>query len=132
MDKRLKEKKNSVIDEIQDLIDGTDYLRDVSFDMDESEISSVDDVIESIEDKINEIEVIYYANAMKILSENDQSLQTSLGYADDLGYRCKDINSELLATILLQESAREELYDIRDDIEEVIEEWLEDDDEDDE
>ena len=126
MDKRLKEKKNSIIDEIQDLIDGTDYLRDVSFDMDESEISSVDDVIESIENAINEIEVIYYSNALKILSENDPSLQTSLGYAEDMGYSCGDLNSELLATILCQESAREELYNIRDDIEEVIEEWLED------
>ena len=48
-----------------------------------------------------------------------------MGYADDLGYRCKDINSELLATILCQESAREELYNIRDDIEEVVEEWFE-------
>ena len=130
MDKRLKEKKNSVIDEIQDLIDDTKWLSDISFDMDEDEISSVDDVIEYIEDRINEIEVIYYANAIKILSENDPSLQTSCGYADDLGYSCGDLNSELLATILCQESAREELYDIRDDIEEVIEEWLEDSEED--
>ena len=126
MDKRLKEKKNSIIDEIQDLIDDTDYLRDVSFDMDENEISSADNVIEYIEDRINEIEVIYYSNAIKILSENDPSLQTSLGYAEDMGYSCGDLNSELLATILCQESAREELYNIRDDIEEVIEEWLED------
>ena len=132
MNKRLKEKKNSIIDEIQDLIDGTDYLRDVSFNMDEDEISSTDNVIEYIEEGINEIEVIYYANAMKILMENDPSLQESMGYADDMGYSCGDINSELLATILCQEKAREELYDIRDDIEEVVEEWLEDDDEDDE
>ena len=132
MDKRLKEKKNSIIDEIQDLIDDTDYLSDVSFDMDESEISSADNVIEYIEDRINEIEVIYYSNALKILSENDPSLQTSLGYAEDMGYSCGDLNSELLATILCQESAREELYNIRDDIEEVVEEWLEDSEEDDE
>ena len=126
---RMIEKKEGIVDEIQDLIDGTDYLSDISFDMDESEISSVDYVIEYIEDRINEIEVIYYDRAIKILSENDPSLRTSMGYADDLGYRCKDINSELLATILCQESAREELYNIRYDIEEVIEEWLEDDDE---
>ena len=129
MDKRLKEKKNSIIDEIQDLIDDTDYLSDVSFDMDENEISSADNVIEYIEDRINEIEVIYYSNALKILSENDPSLQTSLGYAEDMGYSCGNLNSELLATILCQESAREELYNIRDDIEEVVEEWLEDNDE---
>lgn len=128
---RITEKEESVIDKIQDLIDDTEWLSDISFDMEENEISSADDVIEYIEDRINEIEVIYYSNALKILSENDPSLQTSLGYAEDMGYSCGDLNSELLATILCQESAREELYDIRDDIEDVVEEWL-DSDEDDE
>lgn len=124
--KRMTEKEESVIDKIQDLIDDTEWLSDVSFDMNESDISSVDDVINYIEDRINEDEVIYYDNAMKILMKNDPSLQISMGYADDLGYSCKDINSELLATILCQESAREELYKIRDDIEYVVDEWLED------
>ena len=129
-EKRMTEKEKSVIDKIQDLIDDTDDLSQISFDMDESDINSADDVFEYIEDKINEIEVIYYNNAMKILSETDPSLQISMGYADDLGYRCKNINSELLATILCQELAREELYKIRDDIEEVVDEWLESDEED--
>ena len=125
MSKKLTEKEEGIIDKIQDLIDDTKWLSDVSFDMDEDEITSVDNVIEYIEERINEIEVIYYANAIKILSENDPSLQTSLGYAEDMGYSCGDLNSELLATILCQELAREELYDIRDDIEEVVDEWFE-------
>ena len=129
-DKRMTEKEESVIDKIQDIIDDTEWLSDVSFDMDESDIRSADDVINYLEDGINEIEVIYSANAMKILSENDQSLQISMGYANDLGFSCKDINSELLATILCQESAREELSDVRDDIEEVVDEWLESDEDD--
>lgn len=127
---RMTEKEESVIDKIQDLIDNTEWLSDISFDMDESDISSADDVVNYLEDRINEIEVIYYDNALKILSKNDPSLQISMGYADDLGYSCGDINSELLATILCQESAREELYDIRDDIEEVVDEWLESDEDD--
>lgn len=131
-DKRMTEKEESIIDKIQDIIDDTEWLSDVSFDMDESDIRSADDVINYLEDGINEIEVIYSANAMKILSENDQSLQISMGYANDLGFSCKDINSELLATILCQESARDELSDVRDDIEEVVDEWLESDEEDDE
>lgn len=126
---RMIEKEESVVDKIQDLIDDTEWLNDVSFDMDEDEISSVDDVVNYLEDRINEIEVIYYANAMKILMEHDTSLRESMGYADEMGYSCGDINSELLATILCQEKAREELYDIRDDIEEVVDEWLEDDEE---
>ena len=128
---RMIEKEESVIDKIQDLIDDTDDLSQISFDMDENDINSADDVFEYIEDRINEIEIIYYANAMKILSENDPSLQVSMEYADDYGYRCKDINSELLATILCQEWARQDLDNIRDDIEEVVDEWL-DSDEDDE
>jgi len=128
---RMTEKEESVIDKIQDLIDDTEWLSDVSFDMDEDEVTSIDNVIEYLEDRINEIEVIYYDRAMKILSEHDASLRDSLGYADEMGFSCGDLNSETLATILCQEKAREELYDIRDDIEEVIDEWF-DSDEDDE
>lgn len=124
---RIIEKKDSVIDKIQDLINDTDDLSQISFDMDESEISSADDVIAYIEDKIYEIEVIYYDNAMKILSKYDPSLQESMGYADEMGLSCKDINSELLATLLCQEWAKQDLYNITDDIEEVIDEWLESD-----
>ena len=127
---RMTEKEESVIDKIQDLIDDTKWLSDVSFDMDEDEVNSADNVIEYLEERINEIEVIYYANAMKILSEYDPSLQESLGFADELGYSCRDLNSELLATILCQEWARQDLYEIRDDIEEVVDEWLEDDEDD--
>ena len=129
---RMTEKEESVINKIQDLIDDTDDLSSISFDMDESDINSADDVFEYIEDKINEIEVIYYDNAMKILSKYDPSLRESLEYASDLGYDCKDLNSELLATIACQEWARQDLDDIRDDIEEVVDEWLESDEEDDE
>lgn len=126
----MTEKEESVIDKIQDLIDDTDDLSSISFDMDESDINSADDVINYIEDAINEIEVIYYANAFKILEKEDPSLQISMGYADDLGYRCKDINIELLATILCQEFARQDLDNIRDDIEEIVDEWLESDEDD--
>ena len=126
MNKKLTEKEEGIIDKIQDLIDDTDDLSQISFNMDESEIGSADDVFEYIEEKINEIEVIYYDNAMKILSKYDPSLQESLEYASDLGYDCKDLNSELLATIACQEWARQDLDDIKDDIEEVVEEWLED------
>jgi hypothetical protein len=130
--KRMTEKEESVIDKIQDLIDDTDDLSSISFNMEESDINSADDVFEYIEDKINEIEVIYYDNAMKILSKYDPSLRESLEYASDLGYDCKDLNSELLATIACQEWARQDLDNIRDDIEEVVDEWLSSDDEDDE
>ncbi len=128
--KRMTEREETVINKIRDLIDDDEDLSRISFDMDEDDINSADDVFEYIEDRINEIEIIYYDNAMKILMEGDPSLLESLEYASDLGYDCKDLNSELLATIVCQEWARQALDDIRDDIEEIVDEWLEDNEDD--
>lgn len=123
--KKLREKEDSVIDKIRDIINDTDDLSTIDFDMDESDISSMSDVEDYINDAIDDIEIIYYSNAMKILSENDPSLQESLEYADDLGFRLKDLNSELLATILCQEWAKRDFRDVYDSIEEVVNEYLE-------
>lgn len=123
--KKLREKEDSVIDKIRDIINDTDDLSTIDFDMDEGDISSMSDVEDYINDAIDEIEIIYYSNAMKILSENDPSLQESLEYADDLGFRLKDLNSELLATILCQEWAKKDFRDVYDSIEEVVNEYLE-------
>lgn len=81
---------------------------------------TIDDFMELVEERVNEIEVIYYYNAMEYLKENDPSLQYSLGIANDMGYEAKNINSELLATLLTQENAREEIYNHKDAIEEAF------------
>lgn len=125
MKKLIREKAESIIDEIQELIDGTDDLSYISFDMDESDISSVDDVIEYIEDRIREIEIIYFDRATEYLTDTDPSFKTSFEIAENLGYRLKDLNVEILATITCQELALEDLSDIRDDIEELVEDFLE-------
>ena len=80
----------------------------------------VDDVLEYCEERINEIEVIYYATAMDYLRENDCSLQESLGLADEYGCELKNINSELLATLLMQAESRGALYEYRDELETVF------------
>ena len=64
--------------------------------------------------------VIYYHRAMIYLSENDASLSESLEIADELGYTVKDINSELLATLLMQQKETELFYEMRNDIEQII------------
>jgi hypothetical protein len=66
------------------------------------------------------IEAIYYHKAIKYLSENDASLSESLEIADELGYNVKDINSELLATLLMQQKETELFYEMRNDIEKII------------
>tara|TARA_Y100000031_G_scaffold41933_1_gene48267 strand:+ start:686 stop:961 length:276 start_codon:yes stop_codon:yes gene_type:complete len=50
-----------------------------------------------------ETEIIYYNRAMEYLSEHDWSLTESAEIASDLGFELKNINSEMLATIHLQD-----------------------------
>lgn len=77
-----------------------------------------DDFIEwYTEEYVNSAEIIYYYNAMKYLSEQDNSLHESMALAGEYGYQCENLNSELLATILLQQNLREELDGLRGELE---------------
>ena len=68
------------------------------------------------------IEIIYYGSAMEYLTNNDASLQYSLELASDFGFETKNLNSELLASLLASENARQEFYDLQNEIEEFFEE----------
>ena len=48
----------------------------------------------------DQIDILYYDNAIKYLAKNDPSFKESLELADDMGYRAKDLDSELLASML--------------------------------
>jgi|SRR5690625_559963 len=74
--------------------------------------NSIEDLYESIEDQIRNYEVIYYSRAMELLSEEDPSLIESLSLAHEMGYEPKDLNSEILATLLIQQRMLEELWEI--------------------
>ena len=67
-----------------------------------------------------DIEIIYYARAMEYLMENDTSLAESMEIADEYGYEPKNINSELLASLLASQNAREEFYELRNEIKEFF------------
>lgn len=87
------------------------------------EINSYDE----LESELNEngafdIEIIYYYKALEYLKENDTSLSESMAIADEYGYEPKNINSELLASLLASQNAREEFYDLQNEIEEFFEE----------
>lgn len=58
--------------------------------------------------RFTNVEVIYYANAIEILQREDPSLQECLNIAYELGYQTKDLNSEILASLLLSQTAEEE------------------------
>ena len=94
------------------------------------------DAFNSIYEMVNDkggfdIEVIYYANAIKYLQENDVSLQESLEIAKEYGYELENLNSEILASLLASRNSQESFHDVRDEIEEFFAE-LEEEEEDEE
>lgn len=83
----------------------TDYvnIEDIDF----------ENAFESIEEKISDnngfdVEIIHYATAIAYLQENDPSLKESLGIASDFGFETKNLNSEILASLLASQNVREE------------------------
>ena len=89
------------------------------------------DAFNSIHEMVNDkggfdIEVIYYSNAIKYLQENDASLQESLEIAEEYGYGLKNLNSEVLASLLASRNSQESFYDVRGEIEEFFAELEED------
>ena len=77
-----------------------------------TDIDNEDELRETIEERISEQDIVYYARAMEYLSEHDNSLHDSLELAAEMGYYLQDLNSEILATLLYQKNLREELSDI--------------------
>lgn len=80
----------------------------------------------SIYEMINEndgfnCDVIYYHNALKYLQENDPSLNESLEIAAEYGYEVKNLNSEILASLLKSQNVRDEFSELRDEINEFFE-----------
>ena len=92
------------------------------FDIDLAKYESSEEVREYFEEcNPNNSEVIYYSNAMKYLSENDQSLNESINIALELGYELDNVNSELLATLLNERNNQEAFSELTDIIETYFE-----------
>ena len=99
---------------------------DIDFDSyisDDDEITNFDD-LQAILDDNNAlcVDIIYYSNAMKFLSENDNSLNESFNLASDLGYDIKNLNSEKLASLLATELLRNDFYLYENEINDFINE----------
>lgn len=97
---------------------------------DDSEIESIitnsnpfDKLLETIDENgiFNDIYIMYHTVALDFLRDNDSSLQDSLGLAHDLGYTAENLNSELLASLLAADIARNELSDKENAINEFVE-----------
>lgn len=67
-------------------------------------------------------EFIYYSDAQDYVSKHDYSLSRSMGIADEMGYRPKDIDICLLASLLSAEISRDDYYENSDRIKRLLEE----------
>jgi hypothetical protein len=95
---------------------------DLSYFADEDH-QSTDDLRDAIEDGNGfDVEIIYYSNAIDYLQKNDPSLKESLEIAHELGYEAKNLNSELLASLLASQNARTEFEEITSKIDDFFEE----------
>ena len=85
------------------------YLNDIDFDFESNDYDELNDLIyDTLQDQgAFDIEIIYYYHAMNYLSENDGSLQESIGIAEEMGIDLGSINSELLASLLASQKASE-------------------------
>jgi len=100
--------------------------------VDVDNIESYDDVYDQIQENEGfDEEIIYYANAIEYLAENDPSLQESCSLAAEMGYTTENLNSELLASLLYSQEIRSEFEELRDEIEDFLSE-VEDDEEEEE
>jgi hypothetical protein len=112
------------ITKINDLFVTSQLLRDIDLNymLEGQSIDNADDIENLIDDNGGfEVDVIYYSNAMKFLSENDASLKDSLTLAHDLGYSMQHINSETLASLLASQMIRNEFEGIKSELNDLIE-----------
>lgn len=88
-------------------------IQDESFDFDPDDFDNFKEQIQDYfqENDLLDQEIIYYANAIEFLKKHDQSLQESLELAKEYGFTIENINSELLASLLATEHAKEEFDD---------------------
>lgn len=114
-----KEKLKNIFEYIEKETDQTitDYI-----DMEEIlEMEGYDDLYEKLEEqRFFDVEIIYYARAIEYLQRNDSSLSDSLTIAGEMGYRCEDLNSEILASLLASEKIKESFYEFYDELEDIL------------
>ena len=88
-----------------------EFLRSLNIDnleiMDYVDIEEIDlsNAFDSIYGQIDDaggfnVEIIYYSNAIQYLKEKDPSLSESIEIAEEIGYSLKNLNSEILASLL--------------------------------
>jgi hypothetical protein len=117
-------KQEKQIDDLIKLFE--DYAEDIDIDSilhynEIEDINDSDDLLELIEDNNGfDIDIIYYSKAIKYLAENDASLMNSIEIAVDMGFDLENINSETLASLHASQKARDDFWDITNEIDEIL------------
>ena len=108
--------------EIKEIFESYEMLNSyISFyDIFNHEPEDMNQVIEEIETLIFQTEIIYYSVAIDFLSKHDASLRESLEIADEFGYSPKNLNSEILATLLIQKYLQEDATKLIQEIENLL------------
>lgn len=96
---------------------------------------ATDSMREKLERAVQESsDIIYYGTAMDFLKRHDPSLRDSMEIAAEMGYETKDLNSELLASLLNysqnMETLGDDLQEFADEFDELEDEEDEDEEED--
>ena len=96
-------------------LDITYYIQDIE------DVNNFDDLYELLDDnRAFEVEIIYYSEAIKYLQEHDPSLRESMEIAGEYGFETKNINSELLASLLASQKVMEDFQSYEDEINEIL------------
>ena len=125
--------KTTNLKKVQDFFNGLNTEVDILNYIDIDDIDYLN-AFESIYDMIDNkggfnVDIIYYSKAIEFISENDPSLKDSLEIASDMGYKVSDINSELLASLLASENARNEIIGLREEINDFFQGLIEEEEE---
>lgn len=96
---------------------------DFSYFLSNEDFETVEDIRSILEDNnAFTVEIIYYSTAIEFLKLNDNSLSDSLEIASDLGFELKNLNSEILASLLASQILRDEFSEIESELESLLEE----------
>lgn len=110
--------QEKVINLLENNIESVDF----SYFLKGKNFETFEDVLDILDsnDALN-VDIVYYSEAIKFLAENDPSLTESLELASDMGYETKNLNSELLASLLATEKLIQELWELEDEVNETLE-----------
>ena len=115
--------RDEVTDEFMDICKYLDFDVEVGDVLDMvNEGKTFDEITRELDDnRAFDTDVVYYCNAMEILSKYDNSLKLSLDLADEMGYKPKDLSSEILASLLMSDYNREKWIDLKGTLSEFLE-----------